>query len=80
MSPSFVLGFVSEFLSNFLDDDLRLNVGELIVRQKKITFLLDFDSTLHGPLHANYGHLWTAGQMMSTIRHVTTNALATVLG
>lgn len=76
MSPSFVLGFVSEFLSNFLDDDLRLNVGELMVLERKITFLLDFDSTLH----ANYDHLWTTDQVMSTIRHVTTNALATVYG
>ena len=35
-SPIFVFDFVSEFLSNFLDDDRRLNVGELMIAEEKI--------------------------------------------
>ena len=36
ITPIFVLGFVSEFLSNFLEDDRRLNVGELMIVEEKL--------------------------------------------
>ena len=68
ISPIFVLDFVSEFFSNFFDDDRRLNVGELMIVEEKLypfPFVIDCARS-----HITFGPLIND---VNNIQHVTAN-------